>query len=149
MLHIRDAAVTDTNDLYSIDLKSFETPWQADIWGRTVVSHAHNTRVITDNGNVLGFAVYHLDKSGVLEVDKLAIKPSARRLGHSFHLMANIIDTAQRANATTISMVIPQSLVFDDGVGVWAKKIGFRAVTPILTGHFNGEDGIRFVAHAN
>jgi ribosomal protein S18 acetylase RimI-like enzyme len=150
--HVRGANPNDTNYLLDIDIKSFENPWSPEEWQSLGIQRDMCISVATHFGTPVGFAVFKLDQRDVV-IQKLAVKPVARRQGVSRRLLDAANQYARDNSAEWLRLTIPESAIYPDHPNSlidWLKAAGFKAITPFVKNHFttfgNHEDGVQFIS---
>lgn len=146
--HVRDAVEGDLAHIVDIDIKTFENPWSSEEW----CARHHQVLVATYFGTPVGVMALCRTSDGDLDVRKLAVKQSYRGRGIGRLLLAAAARCAQQARCVCLFMVLPERSICPGSpkdLSRWLTRLGFRAVTPILAGHFSvcgeTEDGVKFI----
>ncbi|KKM73744.1 hypothetical protein LCGC14_1407410 [marine sediment metagenome] len=122
--------------LYDIDIKSYYWPWTEQGWHNLM---GYIFRVYCLKGVPRGFSCFKMGNSS-LEVVKLCVHPTFRRLGFGSLLNEDLIHTAISQKKSKLCMIIHEQNEYFD----WLKNRGWNA-RGIERGLFpDGTDGFCF-----
>lgn len=134
MINAFDPATVDY--LFHIDIRSYEWPWVAEAWKDL---DGYFIRTYSLKNIPRGYIAYKIGNNS-LEVSKLCVNPTFRRIGIGSALMKELVAQAIKLQKNKLCMTIHEHCKFLD----WLTKRGWEAVS-IVQGIFpDGSDGYLF-----
>jgi len=133
---LRQPEINDISHLFDIDLKSFEVPWDIDVWRNVCENTEFNKLVVGDSP--IGFIVWKQTKS--TDIWRFAVKPDYRNKGIGTSLLKEVKVFAAKNNCHKIIIPVLENLCYT-GIGCWLNKRGFKA-TGVIKGI--NEDSFNF-----
>lgn len=122
--------------LFHIDIRSYEWPWVAGAWSDL---DGYLIRVYSMKSVPRGYIAYKIGNNS-LEVPKLCVNPTFRRMGIGSALMKDLVVQAIKLQKTKLCMTVHEHCKFFG----WLNKRGWEAVG-VVRGIFpDGSDGYLF-----
>jgi GNAT superfamily N-acetyltransferase len=136
MYHVRDATENDSNYIFDIDLKCFETAWTPDEW-REKAEH-YRIQVCSYFGTPIGFIVFREFEGGV-EIAKIAVKVKHRLKGVAGQLLDTVMEWARSHGIHRLSLMVPEYMIDPDHpqrICGWLVASRFCGTKPFIRGAF-------------
>jgi GNAT superfamily N-acetyltransferase len=153
-LTIRPAKWIDNRQLYDIDIKCFDQPWEESYWVQWFVD-TRAVLIVEVDGKAAGFMVGELNQDGFC-IEKIGVKRPYRRMGVSRMLLDGCLDLVTQCEpGSKVHLAIPEPWLYDcyDCIAGWILEVGFKARLPYLKNYFeiNGVvmDGVRCELETN
>ncbi|NJL72802.1 MAG: GNAT family N-acetyltransferase [Candidatus Competibacteraceae bacterium] len=122
-MDIRSATVPDLQEIQDIDIKSFDEVWEE----QRFLNLLEETRVAVIDGRVVGFCVAEENRK-VVNVFRLAVTPSFRRMGVAGQLLADLVLT--HANEQLIRVKVDE---YNVSTQLFLRASTFQAIRTIDT----------------
>lgn len=137
MFNVRDAREGDTNYVFDIDLKCFDTAWTPDDWREK--SEQYRILVCTYFGTPVAVVVFR-EHEGAVEIAKLAVKKQFRLKGIANNLLDDVAKWANTRGLHRMSLMVPEYLAdvnHPHNIIGWLIKTRFRGTSPWVAGAFS------------
>jgi ribosomal-protein-alanine N-acetyltransferase len=106
---IEDMRLDDLSDVLAIERRSFATPWTEENFRHEIAENpVAVNRVLRADGVLVGYASAYV-VAGELQINDVAVAPSARRRGYGGRLLDDLVAIAASRGATVASLEVRPS----------------------------------------
>ncbi len=107
MLHLRNIEMADAVQLMRLDLKGYDTPWDADRWRTLANNPDENAICVTDERKQpISFAAYNLETNQI-KILRLTVAPSWRRKRVGYKMVKWLVDMGTDRRYRRVSCLAP------------------------------------------
>lgn len=132
MLHIRNIDRGDIIQLMRLDLKGYDTPWDAERWRHLAASQDENAICATLNNDPVAYVAYNLEGTQI-KILRLTVHPAQRRYKIGTRLVNWLVQLGNDRRYRRISCLASSE---DLGACGFLKACGFRV--PVKGGIIEG-----------